>query len=69
MKTVEERCPHCKGNAEECGGKTYVAHYHCDTCDIDWEETWCCACNGSCPQCGTSDIEPDEYEEMEQREL
>ncbi|WP_158607257.1 hypothetical protein [Neopusillimonas maritima] len=32
-------------------------HYHCEACDIEWEDAWSCACNDRCPQCN-NETEP-----------
>lgn len=37
-------------------------HYRCDECDIEWQDTWSCACNDKCPQCN-HEIEPYRSEE------
>lgn len=67
-----KRCPNCDGPASECGGKTFVSQYRCpgnlehrtQHAPIEWEGTWCCACNDKCEVCN-AEIEPYEYEELE----
>lgn len=40
----------------------YVVKYEHRDCEIDpgvqWCDLWSCACNGECPACGMTDIEP-----------
>lgn len=38
-------------------GREFVVVSYYAHCGILWTETWDCDCNGSCPVCGTSDIE------------
>jgi hypothetical protein len=41
-------------SAAECDGKRELRNvYECEACDIGWEDTWCCACDDDCPECGT----------------
>ena len=46
----------------------FLIHYkHIDCAvqpGITWQDLWSCACNGECPACGVSDIEPVSYEEV-----
>jgi hypothetical protein len=30
----------------------YTNHYRCDYCSLEWSDTWSCACDHDCPQCG-----------------
>lgn len=39
-------------------------HYHCPKCSHDWQEQWSCACDSECPECGESDIQASEWEEV-----
>lgn len=34
--------------------------------DVEWQDTWDCACNSECPACGIKDIEPYDAEDMEE---
>lgn len=61
---VTHFCQHCKGDAAECGGKTFIKNYECSQCGTTWEDTWCCACNDRCPNCDT-ETEPNDYELVE----
>jgi hypothetical protein len=50
----------------ETGFTIQYAHYDCKVePGVEWEDTWSCACNGECPACGTSDIEPVSWEETQ----
>jgi hypothetical protein len=46
----------------------YLIKYRHDNCEVkpgvEWEDTWDCACNGQCPECGMKDIEPCDYDEI-----
>lgn len=45
-------------------------HYDCAVDpDVEWTDTWSCACNGECPACGIDDIEPVDWVEIEPIEL
>ena len=48
----------------------YRILYRHDDCPvqpgIEWDDIWDCACNGECPACGTKDIEPVDWDELEQ---
>lgn len=46
----------------------YLSSYECPNCGHEWQETWECACNDQCPECGTKDIEPYEYDEVKENE-
>lgn len=35
----------------------FVNHYHCERCDVEWEDEWDCTCNDRCPECN-DEIEP-----------
>lgn len=38
--------------AETTGARTwYLNSYHCDRCDISWDDEWDCMCNDRCPEC------------------
>lgn len=41
--------------------------YQCSSCDHKWMDVWECACNDTCPACGTREIEP--YGSIDQAEL
>jgi hypothetical protein len=47
----------------------FINYYRHDDCSVEpgveWEDEWSCACNDECPACGTKDIEPYDYEEVE----
>lgn len=43
-------------------GETLTVYYTCPKCDHSWEEEWDCACDSECPECGTENISPFEYE-------
>ena len=58
----EFKCPHCKGNTAECGGRTFEREFECPNCGTTWTDTWCCACNDRCPYCDT-ECEPVDSEE------
>lgn len=47
------------GQAIEAMGiePTYTNRYRCDACKVEWEDTWSCACDDECPECG-ADISP-----------
>lgn len=30
----------------------YINHYHCDECDVSWDDEWSCCCDDECPECG-----------------
>ena len=32
----------------------FVNHYHCDACDVEWEDEWSCMCDDECPECGVA---------------
>lgn len=38
-------------------------HYHCDDCDVEWQDDWSCMCNDRCPSCN-KEIEPYESEDL-----
>ncbi len=41
---------------------TFLIRYRHIECgvnpDVEWFDSWTCACNGKCPACGVDDIEP-----------
>ncbi len=37
----------------------YLNSYHCDRCDISWDDEWDCMCNDRCPKCN-SETDPHE---------
>jgi predicted RNA-binding Zn-ribbon protein involved in translation (DUF1610 family) len=39
-------------------------HYTCPRCGHDWYDEWECQVNDECPECGLSDIQPDESREI-----
>jgi hypothetical protein len=45
-------CP-CCADLDGDGKRELRNVYECDACDIGWEDTWCCACDDDCPECGT----------------
>jgi hypothetical protein len=57
-----------KGDAtndtEAATSSLFLNHYHCDACDIEWDDEWSCACNDHCPSCN-AEIEPYESEDVE----
>jgi hypothetical protein len=45
--------------------------YHCDPCEVSWEDIWDSSCNDRCPKCrqetcpeGSEDITPDDPAEV-----
>jgi len=48
----------------------YIIKYRHDDCKvkpgIEWTDSWLCACNGECPACGIDDIEPVDWDELEE---
>lgn len=47
----------------------YYRHLDCPSgLQPGWWDTWDCACNGECPECGTKDIEPIDWEELRDEE-
>lgn len=46
---------------------TYLNHYHCNACDISWQDEWSCKCNDRCPSCN-KEIEPHESEVLDEEE-
>ena len=43
--------------------------YKCPYCDYEWDDVWDCACNDECGECGASDIEPYEWEEIDDYDI
>lgn len=49
--------------------KIQYAHIDCEVDPgVEWEDEWDCACNGECPSCGMTDIEPIDWEQIEGEE-
>lgn len=44
--------------APHFGHHPMIVKYKCPHCGNAWEDHWCSACDGECPECGLSDIEP-----------
>lgn len=36
---------------------SFTNYYLCESCDLEWNDTWSCACNDKCPLCN-KEIEP-----------
>lgn len=51
-------------NPETEYGKGILNYYECPQCGTTWEDEWDCACNDTCPACGTREIEPHHSEEL-----
>ena len=51
-------------NPEPEYGKGLLNYYECPQCGTTWEDEWDCACNDTCPACGTREIEPHHWEEL-----
>ena len=51
-------------NPEPEYGKGLLNYYECPQCGTTWEDEWDCACNDTCPACGTREIEPHHSEEL-----
>ncbi|UGY23795.1 MULTISPECIES: hypothetical protein [Bradyrhizobium] len=45
--------PHCQ--------PAFLNSYHCDACDVSWEDQHSCGCDDECPECGTA-ISPETSE-------
>ena len=45
--------------------KFIKSYYICPDCEHEWDDVWDSACNDSCPECHANDIEPSDYEELE----
>jgi len=43
----------------------FLNRYRCPMCDHEWDDTWSCACDDECPECGAQDISPYEYTEVD----
>jgi hypothetical protein len=41
----------------------FLNKYHCQDCDISWEDEWSCTCDDECPVCGHS-IEPEDSDDL-----
>lgn len=35
-----------------------INYYKCPVCGCNWDDEWSCACDDSCPNCGTKNISP-----------
>jgi hypothetical protein len=46
-------------DAIDIADHTYRNHYHCDRCDVEWEDEWSCMCNDRCPRCN---VETEPYQ-------
>lgn len=48
----------------------FLIHYCHENCPVspgvEWQDVWDCTCNGQCPACGTKDIEPTRWEDVEE---
>ncbi|WP_069910323.1 hypothetical protein [Devosia insulae] len=42
----------------------YLNHYHCDSCDTEWEDDWSCCCDDDCPASGSRHWSPHESEDL-----
>jgi transcription initiation factor IIE alpha subunit len=43
----------------------YVNHYHCDDCEVSWDDEHDCMCNDKCPECN-AEIEPYESHQVDE---
>lgn len=41
----------------------HINHYHCDECDISWEDRWDAMCDDDCPKCGKT-YTPEQSDEI-----
>jgi hypothetical protein len=41
----------------------FLKYYSHDECNTHWTDEWSCACNDSCPECG-SEIEPYRWDDL-----
>ena len=48
-------------NAETGEVEVFRNWYECSECGHEWEDVWSCACDDSCPECGTA-IQPSSSE-------
>lgn len=42
----------------------YLNYYHCNECNVDWEDEWSCMCDDECPSFG-SDVSPHDADELD----
>ena len=43
----------------------FLNRYCCPECGHEWDDTWSCACDDECPECGARDISPYEHVKIE----
>jgi ribosomal protein S27E len=44
---------------------TFKSYYTCPVCGAEWIDYWDSACDSECGNCGTTDITPTHWEELE----
>ena len=44
----------------------FLIYYVCPCCGFDWEETYECACDSECPDCGVKNITPVRFEKIKE---
>lgn len=44
--TKQSECPECGHNLVK-----FSNEYRCDSCNVNWEDTWSCAVDTHCPKC------------------
>jgi hypothetical protein len=62
MPLKREKCEHQWPKEPNCQ-PAFLNKYHCDHCDVSWEDTWSCGVDDECPRCG-KDISPESSEEV-----
>jgi hypothetical protein len=53
-------CDHQQDDNPHCQ-PAYCNAYHCQHCNVSWEDHWSCACDDECPECGKA-ITPEDSE-------
>lgn len=65
MDVLERYCGNCH-QFHDTMVSMYKIKYRHDDCKVkpgvEWEDVWDCAVNGECPACGTDDIEPVDWD-------
>lgn len=65
MADVQPKRPSCKHQYHDEPNCVPAVRnsYHCDKCDVSWDDDWSCGCDDECPNCG-ADISPDDSVEI-----
>ncbi len=61
VETEDHLCQDCRDSKETKPKEQCLIQYICPECKNEWHEVYSGVCDSECDECGTEDIQPNDY--------